>query len=91
MQQLTTYQQASKHCEWKKEMEIVLKALADNHTWEVVDLPQCKKLIGNKSVYKVKLNLDGFVERYKTRLVAKGYSQIVRVDYFDSFHMWQRR
>ena len=50
-----------------------IKALFENHTWEVVSLPIGKKPIGNRWVYKVKLRSDGTLERFKARLVTKGY------------------
>lgn len=55
-------------------MQDEIIALEQNGTWIVVDLPPGKKAIGSKWVYKVKLQANGQVERYKDRLVAKGYS-----------------
>ncbi|KAL0318814.1 UNVERIFIED_CONTAM: Retrovirus-related Pol polyprotein from transposon RE1 [Sesamum angustifolium] len=66
-------------------MENQLHALEQNRTWDVVDLLKGKKAIGCKWVFKVKLNLDGSVESYRARLVAKGYNQVEGVDYFDRF------
>ncbi|KAL0386161.1 UNVERIFIED_CONTAM: Retrovirus-related Pol polyprotein from transposon RE1 [Sesamum radiatum] len=66
-------------------MQQELEALAKNDTWEVVDLPTGKKPIGSKWVYKVKLKADGSVDRYKARLIAKGYNQVEGVDYIDRF------
>ena len=43
-----------------------------------------------KLVYKVNNNSKGEVERYKTRLVAKGYSQRVGIDYDDVFALIAR-
>lgn len=51
----------------------------------MVSLLVGKRLIGCKWVYKVKFNPDGSVERYKARLMAKGYNQIKCVDFTDSF------
>nr|GEW05430.1 retrovirus-related Pol polyprotein from transposon TNT 1-94 [Tanacetum cinerariifolium] len=52
-----------------------LKAIEQNHTWELFTLPEGKTPIGLKWVFKVKHNADRSVKRYKARLVAKGYSQ----------------
>ena len=51
------------------------------HTWDLVDLPHGKSVIGCKWVYKIKTKFDGTIERYKTLLVAKGYAQEYRIDY----------
>ena len=56
-----------------------------NHTWELVDKPKDRKVIGVKWVYKTKLNPDGSVNKYKARLVVKGYSQQAQIDYGDTF------
>ncbi len=51
----------------------------------VGSLPKDKKVIGCKWVYKVKHNVDEFVSRYKTRLVAKGYAQTYGIDYEETY------
>jgi hypothetical protein len=48
-----------------------LDALEKNNTWKIMQLPQGKKLVGCKWVYKLKYNSDGTVERCKARLAAK--------------------
>ncbi|KAL0395160.1 UNVERIFIED_CONTAM: Retrovirus-related Pol polyprotein from transposon TNT 1-94 [Sesamum latifolium] len=75
----------SSHNAFSAALSTELHALEQNETSDVVDLPKGKKAIDNKWVYKVKLNPDGSVERYKARLIAKGYNQIERIDYFDRF------
>ena len=62
-----------------------MDALQKNKTWELVDLPNGKKPMGCKWVFVVKFKGDGFLERYKTRLVAKGYTQTYGVDYQETF------
>nr|GEV68187.1 hypothetical protein [Tanacetum cinerariifolium] len=51
-----------------------IEALYKNKTWEHVPLPGGRKPIGNKWVYKIKKNSDDQVERYRARLVVKGYA-----------------
>jgi Reverse transcriptase (RNA-dependent DNA polymerase) len=62
-----------------------LGALDKNKTWEIVPLPIGKKAVGFKWIFTVKQNPDGKVERYKTRLMAKGYSQTYDIDYDETF------
>ena len=70
----STYAQARKFKEWCKAMDIEITALEDNATWLICSLPAGKQAV-RKWVYKVKLNADGTLERYKAQLVAKGYTQ----------------
>ena len=56
-----------------------------NQDWEIVKLPPGKKVIGSGWVYRVKRNADGSIERYKGRLVAKGFSQRPGLDYTEVF------
>jgi hypothetical protein len=62
-------------------MDEKMAMLDANATWELVVLPKDKKAIGCKWVYKIKHNADGFVNKYKTRLIAKGYAQTYGIDY----------
>lgn len=57
-------------------MQAELEALNNNSTWVITDLPQGKKPIGCKWVYKIKYKADVSIERYKARLVAKGFTQV---------------
>ncbi|KAG7597976.1 Retrotransposon Copia-like N-terminal [Arabidopsis suecica] len=81
----SSFHQAKKFDEWVKAMNEELIALESTHTWSIVSLPQNKRPIGCKWVYKTKLNADGSLERYKARLVAKGYTQQEGVDFVDTF------
>ena len=56
-------------------MSVEMQALEKNNTWEIVDLPKGKKSVGCKWVFTFKYEADGSLERYKTRLIAKRYTQ----------------
>ncbi|CAI7838475.1 unnamed protein product [Closterium sp. NIES-53] len=71
--------------EWKKAMESELKSIEKNGTWELVELPEARKAITSKWLSKIKFDADGKIERYKSRLVAKGYQQKEKVDYKELF------
>jgi len=66
-------------------MDEELSSLQLNQTWTLTPLPTGQKPIRCKWVYKIKYNSDGSVDRYKVRLVAKGYTQIEGVDYSETF------
>ncbi|CAI7818950.1 unnamed protein product [Closterium sp. NIES-53] len=70
---------------WKKAMESELKSIEENGTWELVELPEGRKAITSKWLFKIKSDVDGKIERYKSRLVAKGYQQKEKVDYKELF------
>ncbi|CAI7921194.1 unnamed protein product [Closterium sp. NIES-54] len=71
--------------EWKKAMESELKSIEENGTWELVELPEGRKAITSKWLFKIKSDADGNIERYKSGLVAKGYQQKKKVDYKELF------
>ncbi|CAI7902653.1 unnamed protein product [Closterium sp. NIES-54] len=71
--------------DWKKAMKSELKSIEENGTWELVELPEGRKAITSKWLFKIKSDADGKIERYKSRLVAKGYHQKEKVDYKELF------
>ena len=70
-------------------MEEEMQSLHKNQTWELVELPKGKKAIGCKWVYKKKEAVsENEGEKFKARLVEKGYSQNHGVDYDEIFPPW---
>jgi hypothetical protein len=78
---------ASPECEkWKVAMQEEMRCQADHVTWELVDPPQGARVLPCRWVFAIKLAPDGVsVERYKARLVVKGFAQVEGVDYFDVY------
>lgn len=66
-------------------MEEEIQGIERNDTQELFSLPSDHYAIGVKWVYKIKKNDKGEVERYKARLVVKGYKQKQGIDYEEVF------
>ncbi|GKB60306.1 retrovirus-related pol polyprotein from transposon TNT 1-94 [Tanacetum coccineum] len=79
------FREAIQDTRWCEAMNSELKALEDNDTWEVTDLPPGKRAIGCHWLYKTKLKSDGSEERKKARLVIQGNRQRKGEDYEDTF------
>eukprot|EP00253_Pinus_taeda_P028341 PITA_28341 len=62
-----------------------MASLQKNEAWDLVELQAGRKPIGRKWVFKKKTNAEGKVEKYKSRLVAKGYSQVEQMDVKTTF------
>ncbi|KAL5821663.1 hypothetical protein ACOSQ3_023545 [Xanthoceras sorbifolium] len=71
--------------EWLKAMQEEMKSLHENHTFDLVKLPQGRKALKNKWVYKVKSEEGNSQPRYKARLVVKGFGQKKGVDFEEIF------
>jgi hypothetical protein len=70
---------------WKKAMVEEMDALDKNEAWDIVELPAGRKSVGSKWLFKKKFNAQGKVEKYKARLVEKGYSQVEGIDFGEIF------
>ncbi|GKB53711.1 ribonuclease H-like domain-containing protein [Tanacetum coccineum] len=65
--ELRNYREACKDQHWIEAMNKEMKALYDNDTWEITELPLGRKSIGGKWVFKIKYRSSGDIERYKGR------------------------
>ncbi|GAA0138709.1 hypothetical protein LIER_00402 [Lithospermum erythrorhizon] len=80
-----TFKEAMDHLGWHETMTKEMRALEDNDTWCMVPLPDGKKTLGSRWVYKVKYNSYGSIERLKVRLVIFENHQVEGIDYNDIF------
>ena len=62
-----------------------MSSMASNGVWDLIELPNGEKAIGCKSVFKTKKDTLGNIERYKAKLVAKGFTQKEGIDYKETF------
>ena len=81
----TSFTEANKFECWRQAMQAELSSLEATGTWKLVDMLDHVKPIGCRWIYKMKHHADGSIERYKARLVTKGYNQIEGLDFFDTY------
>ena len=81
----STYEEAmeSKYASsWNEAIQDEMKALIDNDTWEIVKKPEKCEVIDSKWVFKVKKDKEGNIQKFKCRLVARGFQQNVYEDVY---------
>jgi hypothetical protein len=61
------------------------QSIMKNEVWEIVPRPKSKYLVSSKWLFKIKHAADGSIEKYKTRFVARGFSQKEGIDYEETF------
>ena len=71
--------------QWEEAIQYEYKSLIDNQTWKLVPLPEGRPIVGCKQIFRYKLGADGTIQRFRARLVAKGFTQTYGVDYNETF------
>jgi hypothetical protein len=71
--------------DWKEAVRSEIDSILSNETWELVDQLYGCKHVGCKWVFEKKLRSDGTVDKYKVRLVTKGYTQKEGEDFVDTY------
>ena len=56
-----------------------------NDTWYETELPKGKRAVTSRILFTIKYLANGKPERKKTKLVARGYTQVNGEDYLDTF------
>ena len=81
-----TYSEAMKHPEiWLPSMRKEMDKMAENEVWELVRPPPGANIVDSKWHYAPKFDSEGEIVSHKSRLVAKGFTQVYGVDYFETF------
>ena len=71
--------------DWKAAIQEELTSLQANETWVEEVPPEGVNLVSAKWVFTIKVKLSREIERFKARLVARGFSQVLGEDYFETF------
>jgi Reverse transcriptase (RNA-dependent DNA polymerase) len=83
-----TVQEAQVHDDWpswKKAMDCKLSSLEQARTWTMVPCPTGKNIVGCKWVFRLKRKVDGSIDKYKARLIARVFTQIYSINYYDTY------
>ena len=80
-----TYEEAMALKEWRDSVADESGAMIKNETWYESELPKGKKAVTSKWVFTIKFHPDGRIERRKSRLVARGFTQTYGADYVETF------
>lgn len=84
--ELVLVNETLKHPEWVKSLENEYITLVANQSWVLVAPCEGAKMIGNKWIFHMMLKADISLERYKSRVVAKGYDQTIVINYIETFN-----
>ena len=72
---------------WLEAMKFEMGSMYENKVWTLIDLPNDRRAIEIKWIFKRKTDADSSVTIYKARIVAKGFRQVQGVDYDESFSL----
>jgi hypothetical protein len=71
--------------EWHKAMKEEFNMLTEQGTWVLEYLPEGHKAIGCRWTFVIKFGPNGEILRFKVCLVAQGFSQIIGIDFNNTF------
>ncbi|WZY94094.1 hypothetical protein YC2023_066423 [Brassica napus] len=80
-----SYEEAMKHKVWRDSVGDERDAMIRNDTWYESELPRGKKAVSSRWIFTIKYLANGEIDRHKTRLVARGFTQTYGEDYIDTF------
>ena len=76
---------------WYNAMKDEMSYMRCNDVWDLVEFPNGTKAISCKWDFKTKKYSLGNIERYKAKLVAKGFTQKERIDYRKTFSLISKK
>ena len=70
---------------WLEAMSDEMRSLDKNQVWTLVPRPKQTNIVTNRWIFKQKCKPNGEIERYRARLVARGFSQVHGIDYSETY------
>ena len=80
-----SFSNANRYVVWHNAMCDEIAALRENRTWSLVPFYPSMNVVGSRWVYRIKRRVNGIIERYKARLIARGFTQQEGIDYSETF------
>jgi hypothetical protein len=77
----STFEEAAGRQVWRDAMMEEYNSIMKNDVWEIVPRHEGKSVVTSRWLYKLKYVVEGSIEKYKARFVARGFSQVEGVDY----------
>jgi hypothetical protein len=84
----TSIEEAKKREDWYKWKEAInneYESLIKNAAWTLCNPPKDRKIVSCKWVFKIKHKVNGEIDKYKARLVARGFTQTPGFDYTETY------
>ena len=73
--------------QWKAAIDEEIVVLTARGTWELVIRPIEATIVTYRWVYTVKYKANSTVNRYKARLIVRGFTQTNGIDYEETFSL----
>jgi hypothetical protein len=70
----TYFEEAIQRKEWADAMTEEYQSIMKNEVWEIVPRSKNKDVVSSRWLFKIKHAVDGSIEKYKARFVARGFS-----------------